>query len=296
MTTRWSDLAGWGRGGRLLLAFAVGALGSGPRGEPLRAQEAPREAPRGDATARVTGTVVDRQTQAPVAAARIHLLHPGSPPQRTAADSDSLGVFALPAVPPGTYGFLVERMGYRQVEDSLTLEDGEELELSVELVPEAVDLEPLVVRVPRNVAYYMRDFERRRASGNGTFITRSQIERRRPNSTSELLRSVGGLRVQYGTRGEAALFLRGTCRPQVYIDGVATFQGVSIDMAVLPMDIEGVEVYSNATVPPQYASMSPCGVILVWTRPAVRVEGSGHSLWKMLIGGVVLVAILILQH
>lgn len=99
----------------------------------------------------------------------------------------------------------------------------------------------------------------------------------------------------YGRQGEASLFVRGTCRPQVYIDGSAIHQNVSIDMAVLPDDIEGIEVYSNATIPAQYAAMGACAAILVWTRPAVRGEAKKKtSVWKLIIAGGVLLTVLIL--
>ena len=135
-------------------------------------------------------------------------------------------------------------------------------------------------------------------SGSGAFITRSQIERRRASKTSEILHSLGGVRVQYSTRGEAALFVRGQCRPQVFVDGVAIHSNVSIDMAVLPDDIQGLEVYSSASIPAQYTSTGVCAVILVWTRPAVRGEGEGRrvSVWKLVATGAVFLTILLLKH
>ncbi|HKJ02613.1 MAG TPA: carboxypeptidase regulatory-like domain-containing protein [Longimicrobiales bacterium] len=250
----------------------------------------------GAPTSRLTGSVLDRQTEAPVPGARVHLVDATSRAEVVVAESDDAGAFDFPPVAAGAYGLRVERIGYQVVTDSVTLDEGDDEILTVYLVPEAIDLEPLVVRVPRTVAYYMRAFENRRATGNGTFITRSQIERRRASLTSEMLHSLGGVRVQYGRGGEAALFVRGTCRPQLFLDGVALHQSVSIDMAVLPDDLEGVEVYSNATIPAQYASAGACAAILLWTRPAVRGEGRKVPVWKMLVAGGVLLTLLILGH
>ena len=275
----------------LVVVATIGALlfGGGPGA--VQAQAAPAGAP---ATARLSGTVVDRQTLSPVAAARIFLVHPTSRAQVAAAESDSAGAFELPPAPYGTYAFRVERIGYKPAVDSVTLPADEGEDLAVQLVPEAVDLEPLVVRVARTTAYYMRDFEGRRATGSGLFITRDQIERRRARSTSELLQSLGGVRVVYGTRGESSLFVRGTCRPLVYIDGVSIHPGVSIDMAVLPDDIEGMEIHSMATIPPQYASFSSCAAILVWTHPAVRGESRKVPRWKVLMAGSIGLALWLL--
>jgi hypothetical protein len=272
-------------------AVAVLLCASGPR--PAHGQVPPGG---GTLTGRLTGTVVDRQSDAPVPGARIYLLDPATGARRASVASDSAGAFTLPPVPQGSYGLHVERIGYQPVSDSLTLVQGDEEDLTIYLVPEAIDLEPMVVRVPRTVAYYMRHFESRRATGSGTFITRDQIERRRARQTSELLHSLGGVRVQYSTRGEASLFVRGTCRPQVYIDGVAIHQSVSIDMAVLPDDIEGMEVYSNASMPAQYASLGACAAILVWTRPAVRGEAKKAPIWKFILTGGVFLTVMILRH
>ncbi|HSW27926.1 MAG TPA: carboxypeptidase regulatory-like domain-containing protein [Longimicrobiales bacterium] len=266
----------------LILAVTVGALLSGGGVGAVQAQATPAGA---QATARLSGTVVDVQTLAPVPTARVILVHPASQAHVAVAESDSAGAFDLPPAPHGAYLFRVERIGYKPLLDTVSLPVHEGEDLTVRMVPEALDLEPLVVRVARTTAYYMRDFETRRVSGSGMFITRDQIERRRARSTSELLQSLGGVRVVYGTRGEAGLFVRGTCRPNVYIDGVAIHQAVSIDMAAVPDDIEGIEVHSMATIPPQYAQFSSCAAILVWTRPAVRGESRKVAKWKVLMAG-----------
>ena len=67
-------------------------------------------------------------------------------------------------------------------------------------------------------------------------------------------------------------------------------------MAVLPDDIEGMEVYSSASIPPQYTATGVCAVILVWTRPAVRGEGRKVSVWKLLATGAVFLTVLLLKH
>jgi hypothetical protein len=284
------------RGGRRLTVLVAAAAGvalclSGPSAAPA---QVPPPATR--PTSQVVGTLLDRQTGEPVSAARIVLLDPGTSTPLAAAVSDSEGGFVLASVAPGTYGLRVEVLGYRAVRDTLTLSEGEDEVFTIHLAPEAIDLEPLVVRVPRTTAYYMRDFEKRRAMGSGTFITRKQIERRRVSQTSELLHSLGGVRLQYGRQGEASLFVRGTCRPAVFVDGVAIHPSVSIDMAVIPEDIEGIEVYSNAAIPAQYASQSACAAILVWTRPAVRTEGRKVAWWKLALSGGVLLTLLIVRH
>ena len=273
---------GRGVGLCMVLAVAVGALCSGGGAEAVQAQATPAGA---RATSRLSGTVVDLQTLSPVPAARILLVHPATQAHVAAAESDSAGAFDLPPAPHGAYLFRVERIGYKPVLDTVSLPVHEGDDLTVRMAADALDVEPIVVRVARTTAYYMRDFETRRVSGSGMFITRDQIDRRRARSTSELLQSLAGIRVVRGTRGEASLFVRGTCRPDVYIDGVAIHEAVSIDLAAVPDDIEGIEIHSMATIPPQYATFSSCAAILVWTRPAVRVETRKVPKWKVILAG-----------
>lgn len=246
--------------------------------------------------AKLSGLVVDRMTMVPVIGARVYLVGSAGLAPLSVAQSDSLGGFALPPAPSGAYELRVERIGYQQIAEGVILAAGDDQDVTIYLVPDAIDLEPVVVMVSRTEAYYMRGFEERRAMGSGTFITRDQIERRHSTQTSEMLHSMAGVRVAYGRQGEVSLFVRGTCRPQVYIDGIATQQGTSIDMAVLPDHIEGVEIYSSASIPPQYASMSACAAILVWTRPAVRGEGKKASVWKLLFAGATLLTMLIIAR
>jgi hypothetical protein len=231
-----------------------------------------------------------------VSVARVLLLDFASIVRIAAAETDSTGSFVLSPVPRGRYIVRMERIGYKTIEDSLTLETPEDAEITAFMVPEAVDLAPIVVTAARTAAYYLRDFERRRTTGSGTFITRTDIHKANPNSTSEMLQRLGRVRVLRGVRGEANLFMRGTCRPQVYVDGVLLHNAVSIDSATLPEDIAAVEIYSDAGVPIQYAIESPCGVILVWTHPAVRTEGKEVARWKWIFAGGLAAVLLLLAR
>lgn len=279
---------------RVVLALAAaGQLLPGGGPVPAGAQEPP------DTSAsrlRPVGTVFDLQSGAPVSVAMVLLLDSAALVRVAAAETDSTGSFVLTPVPRGRYVMRVERIGYKALEDSLTLETPEDAEITVFMVPEAVDLDPLVVTAARTAAYYLRDFERRRATGSGTFITRTDIQRANPNSTSEMLQRLGRVRVVRGTRGEANLFMRGTCRPQVYVDGALLHNAISIDSATLPEDIAAVEVYSDAGVPIQYAIKSPCGVILVWTHPAVKTEGEKVARWKWVFAGSLAAVLLLLAR
>lgn len=281
-------------GRRVVLALAVaGTFLSGPGPRLAAGQERP------DSSAsllRPVGSVFDLQAGVPVSVARVLLLDSASLARIAAAETDSTGAFVLPPVPRGSYVLRVERIGYKPLQDSLTLQTPEDAEITVFMVPEAVDLAPVVVTAARTAAYYLRDFERRRTTGSGTFLTRTDIQRANSNSTSEMLQRLGRVRVVRGTRGEANLFMRGTCRPQVYVDGALLHNAISIDSATLPEDIAAVEIYSDAGIPIQYAIKSPCGVILVWTHPAVRTEGEKVARWKWIFAGSLAAVLLLLAR
>jgi outer membrane receptor protein involved in Fe transport len=125
----------------------------------------------------------------------------------------------------------------------------------------------------------MADFERRRASGRGTFITREDVERRNPLTLADLLRVARGLTVRsVGGRTELrfaranARLVGPDCPPEIWIDGVRAFDA-TVD-EVHPEEVEGVELYRGlGQIPAEYLSRSSgCGLVLIWTRSPSRVR------------------------
>lgn len=241
----------------------------------------------------VTGTVDDLDTGLPVAQATILVTSIGSGTRVATVESDSLGEFLLAVPDEGEYGVRVERLGYGDAEETVQLE-GPDLSIHVSLVPEALDLEPVVVTVRRRRSPWMEEFERRRANGFGSFVTRGDLEKRPHGRVTDALRQIPGLRVVTGSMGDGVLVMRGRCRPNIYIDGVATDPTMSLDLMLRPDDVEGIEVHSAATVPPQFAREG-CGAVLVWTREPRRVAGS-VDWWKpLLVAGALLTVIILIR-
>jgi len=241
-----------------------------------------------EGSAGLVGTVFDRATDAPIVGAEIELLDAATGRRVASVTADSLGAFIIAPLTAGAYTLTIHGFGYERLSRDLILADHAETELTASLVPEAVDLEPLVVTVERRALGAMRDFERRRARGIGSFITREDIERRRPHRVSDLFRSMAGVRVVPDRLGEARLLLHGQCVPKLYIDGVAAYEGTSLDMILQPEDVEGIEIYTTATTPAQYARTGGCGVLVVWTRVPRRVQGTS-AWWKpvVFLGGLI---------
>lgn len=115
----------------------------------------------------------------------------------------------------------------------------------------------------------MAPFKRRMKSGFGEFITREEIEKRQPQHTSDLLRTVPGVNVGPVQYGRAPVRMRSagrTCSPVIFLDGVLSRNFVLDDLS--PDAIEGIEVYRRGSeTPPQFnTGSSRCGTLVVWTR------------------------------
>lgn len=146
-----------------------------------------------------------------------------------------------------------------------------------------VDLPGIEVAAEARSASLARvGFYERMASTRGAFLTREDIERRRPSLASHALENVPGIRtrdsrydgmlVWFSGNEKATLSGIDICGPRLLINGLEVHQGgngapLPIDRYVSVPDIAAIEVYrSAAQLPPQYGGAhAACGVILIWT-------------------------------
>lgn len=129
-------------------------------------------------------------------------------------------------------------------------------------------------------------FDRRAAQGgNGQFITRADIERRRATATSDLVRRLQGLRIvdslgvslAVSTRGPKVQMIGGRpvpvqCVLSIGVNG--SLQEPSFPMnSVAVADIHGIEAYvGSASLPPEFGGArrdASCGLIMIWTRAGI---------------------------
>lgn len=217
-------------------------------------------------TAAIVGRVVSTAEGLPLAGVRITILN-----LRKALATDSVGRFSFPDLKPGSYRIEASVIGFLPMSALVTVNAGETKDLEFrtdsagQILPTVfVEGEP----IPEMMAV-LSTFERRKAVGNGRFITREQIVQRNPHRITDMLRFLPGVRSDcrgftcrlWLTRGSE------TCSPAIYIDDQET------SMAVLdntpPNDIRGIEVYSGpAETPPELNNETArCGgVIAIWTR------------------------------
>jgi len=116
------------------------------------------------------------------------------------------------------------------------------------------------------------DFERRKRMGFGRFFDETEIERRKPISLTDLLRTLPGVRVVPSEWGGEDVLMRtrggvGLCRPDLVIDGSRQINDPAfpVNTLVWANELRAVEVYRSYQVPVQYQTMTNCGAIVVWT-------------------------------
>jgi Carboxypeptidase regulatory-like domain/TonB-dependent Receptor Plug Domain len=228
----------------------------------------------------VHGRVIERGSDQPITAATVELRVGDMVRARTETDPD--GQFDIEIPGAGDYRLSAARVGYVPLlSEQLRVGSLDSLDVLFHMTSDAVMLQPVEVTAgKRFTAPQIESFyERATARRQGRFMTREQISGMRAVRTSDVLRRVAGISVRPTRRGQTSLRGRGGCEPLVFIDGMqvnmygGTINAYSVDDLVRPDDLEGVEVYSGASVPIQFVRDGPvntnCGAILLWTKQRV---------------------------
>jgi TonB-linked SusC/RagA family outer membrane protein len=200
----------------------------------------------------VQGTVVNAQTQAPVAGARV--LVRGT---TQGTMTDAAGRYTLSAPANGT--LLFSALGYETLEEAVN----GRTTINVSLTSSAVELEGLVV-----VGYTTE--RRRDISGSVASVSADQLSDQKVATVEEALRGkVPG--VQISASGEpgrpAQVVIRGQTgmgnpTPLYVVDGMYLDENPNLD----PDDIETLDVLKDASAAAQYGSRASNGVIVITTK------------------------------
>jgi Carboxypeptidase regulatory-like domain len=226
--------------------------------------------PAQQGTAAIIGRLVDRQSREPVRGAAVALLG-----VRKDLASDSAGQFTHEGLASGTYVMQVRAIGYSAASWIVELGVGEVRAEVFELERLAYTLDPVTVeRRPNFAEARMQEFERRRASGRGHFITETEIQQANPRSLADLFRNVPGVRMQCrGSMGGCTVRMARApreCKPDFVVDGFAATNATSFDMPTI--GIIGIEIYRTLSETPlQFLRAdNQCGTIVIWTRSGPR--------------------------
>ena len=185
--------------------------------------------------------------------------------------ADSAGRFSLVRLAPGVTTVYVRRLGFSPRSMPVTLVAGREDSVVVVLGPLPRELESITTEAA--TIGRLADFQRHRTNGQGIYIDRAELEKRRTPRLSDVLRRLPGVRIVTDRTGRALLRMGRSsfgrdCPPDFWIDGVrAQFLGVD-DVPV--SDIEALEVYRGPSgLPPEFNSRfsnANCGAVIIWTR------------------------------
>ncbi len=208
------------------------------------------------------------------------------------AITNDAGVYEFIAAPAARVRVNVRRIGFEPSEERVTLDERKPRQLDFELQAIPEQLDSVMVREAGGTGR-MAEFWARRMSGNGAYITREEIDRRRPQHSSDLLRTVTGVKVIAGdggldrtviSMGRNPVFRSGpnsmtmgsVCRVAYYVDGSYVPPGTFHMDDLSPLAIEAVEVYRGPSETPSKLRQrdTACGVIVIWTRaPTPRPPG-----------------------
>ncbi|MHB0962045.1 MAG: carboxypeptidase regulatory-like domain-containing protein [Gemmatimonadaceae bacterium] len=229
------------------------------------------------------GTVVTANEGRPVTGALVRL--GDNPPTR----ADDRGAFVLAEAPVGTRMLEARAVGYNPTRVAVDVVTGA-TPVEVALATSKAVLDTVRVIVARAADRHNSGFEDRRRSGAGTYLTAQQIARRGAFSTSDLFRMLRGMRVGYdydtletdanpnalaemNQLSDRRILMRGItgnwCEPALWFDGslIPELSVDALDGWVPPDRLAAIEIYSEATVPPQFQrSRSGCGAVLFWTK------------------------------
>jgi TonB family protein len=181
------------------------------------------------------------------------------------------GAFHLVSLPLGERTLLVRRLGFRPESVAVTITPGGTAEVTVKLHVVPQQVAAVVVDADRSgFSGRMRSFNERRARGIGRFFTADDIDRRRPQVVSDLLRTLPGVRITSNGPQSVVTFRGQTCTPLIWLDGMPASAGYLDPDLFEPSSLAGIEIYTGpASVPAELMWINGagrCGVIALWTR------------------------------
>lgn len=175
----------------------------------------------------------------------------------------------LGGLPAGTQWVNVLAIGHAPAGRAVDLRGGDTVSIAVRLGPVPIRLDTIFLVAARR-SRDMAEFEERRNSGLGYYLTEDELKRmgsvrgafyRFPSvRVVGSSRSVFDFRIMFGAG-------RRLCVANLFIDGVrASFEELA---AYRAPDLVGIEVYPRSMGAPhrfQSAASSDCGVVVVWTK------------------------------
>ncbi|WP_419166093.1 carboxypeptidase regulatory-like domain-containing protein [Candidatus Palauibacter sp.] len=223
-------------------------------------------------TGRLIGQVRDARTDDPVTAAAVSV-----PGREEVAETNRRGRFVMSGVPAGMQELNVRHLGYAPLSYVVEVSPGLTTEIEIGLVPDPVEMEPIVATALRLRRLEIKGFYERKywgeLVGTGIFYTADDIDRRRPVEISHMIADESGIRLECNLRRTDCRLVNtrlsspvtGDCPLSYFVDGMPA-RGMKLDDFVRPVEIAGLEIYKGLASGPAEFPSSRCGMVVVWTR------------------------------
>lgn len=218
----------------------------------------------------VSAVIKEARSGQPVGFVVVELIQEAGPVRRVvgAVRSDTQGKATF-EVASGFYRLSARRIGYQ-----LSQSEGFRLDsipLTVELILRE-DLQALdSVRIQSSPGGVLFE-SRRKLNVGGTILTAPELRQKGFSGFREVALSIAGMHLVKGQlRTRAARTSQ--CGPPAYLRDGVRLRLSEPDIQNIPFEhIKAIEVYQNvASTPAEYAGLSTCGVIVVWTvRPPLE--------------------------
>jgi hypothetical protein len=217
-------------------------------------------------TSVIVAGVADAETHAPLSDAQVRL-----PDLGRLVRTDWMGEARIAGVAFGPTRIEVRKLGYAPADITLPI-SGDSIG-PVFMLARAVSVLDTVTVMGRVVPTRLKDFEIRRRTGLGRFVTDSVLEKEASRPLSLLISTrFPGIRVSSASPSGlssmrfSTAISRGAnyCNIDVYLDDMPFREHID---AIRPWEVAGVEFYTMETAPPQYRrGTGSCQVILLWSK------------------------------
>lgn len=212
---------------------------------------------------KVTGVVRDRAAGSALVGATVEILRGGEalrPPVTTGVD----GSFAFDSVPAGEVLVRARSIGHASAERAATVVVGEVATVALDLQPQAVQLDAVVV-----VGYGTQ--RREDVTGAVSSVNSDAFVQATPRDAGSLIAGqVAGLAVTTPSGDPTAgteISLRGTTTLQGPTNALVLIDGVPGDLStVAPQDISSISVLKDGSAGAIYGSRASNGVVLITTK------------------------------
>lgn len=238
----------------------------------------------------IIGRVVDDASNATIANAEVTLTD-----LKRSTRSDSVGRFLITAIPAGKHAIVVRLVGYTVLEASLDFAPGATLDADFPLTRTTTKLAKVNVVGETAKRYEMQlaEFEERRQSGIGKFLTADIFEKADGRPPSSVIQAyIAGIKMVQSNGRRVLASARGTmlnlpgadesfqrapkaCMMQIIVNNVPRYTGRPTDQVfdfdqLNTADIIGFEFYTVATTPLKYGGTGSranmCGTVVIWTK------------------------------